>query len=133
MRKIKFRAWDNDIGVMITQSRDYHLSVLSADIGENHWDGSIGEQTAKEAERFKIMQYTGRKDKNGADIYDGDLLGIPGDPREPVEVFWSDRRSAFLLRNASKTWSEYFSDRNWDDHQVIGNIYENPELLESKQ
>ncbi len=93
-------------------------------------------------ENFHFMQYTGAKDQNYKEIYEGDLITMS--ERDGVfEVIYLDEDNspdhpffplmcAFVLIN--KVTNDYM-DFQWDDAdymEVIGNIYENPELLESK-
>ena len=83
----------------------------------------------------KIMQYTGLKDKNGRDIYEGDM--VVGGNRfinsVKGEVVYSGMCFVFVgLTAAGTQWIHTVAndiDRDLDDIEVIGNIYENPELL----
>lgn len=90
-------------------------------------------------ELFILMQYTGLKDKNGIEIYEGDIVkasstGIWG----KFQVKWrQDGSPCWIMYPAWKsgiTWSLHgtLNDKSeyQDDVEVIGNIYENPELLE---
>lgn len=73
-----------------------------------------------------IMQYTGLKDKNGKEIYEGDIvlwIDSKGNKRQNKVFF---ERGAFRLRNT------YFELLEYGILEVIGNIYENPELLEER-
>jgi hypothetical protein len=109
MREIKFRAWDTKNNEM------------------RSWDDISRNWTMLELERQSnciIMQSTGLKDKSGKDIWEGDILG--GDfNREYSEVFFNEKWAQFMTRSHISTGS-----LNKIDHlEVIGNIYENPELL----
>jgi len=121
MREIKFRAWDTDIHKMVYE----HSSGIS---DYSNW-GIL---------RYfdEIMQYTGLKDKNGKEIYEGDII-------ECDKLEWY--KKAFLSEAEIKEKPPYREVVEWDfeslsmredDYEyswtVIGNIYENPELLEDK-
>lgn len=86
------------------------------------WRDKIDLQTRREC--------TGLIDKNGTEIYEGDILeGLPqGAVKGWVEVVWLSDLSGFKLRHGLAHWDLY-RDRA-KDLEVIGNIYENPELLE---
>lgn len=143
MREIKFRAWDN-----------YKNEMRST--------VDLRSQYVQFPKCFVPMQYTGLKDKDGAEIYEGDVLRItrvywycPGHPAhntdliDQVEVYWDERRNAMCTRtfdferlkqNPNRPpyssygylgdgWNDERADRNiWE---ILGNIYENPELLNS--
>ena len=135
MREIKFRAWDKEDKRMIIDEQDF-IPVKVTNKGvlrlnphhkENFWE-FIDE------ERFEIMQYTGIKDKNGREIYEGDIISTDLDRPFNIVVF---RNGAFMFQchDNGKDYYDYMfsveeeSDR-WEYGEVIGNIYENPELLE---
>lgn len=81
-----------------------------------------------------IGQYTGLHDKNGQEIYEGDIIS---DGYEKCLVVWVKKYAGFMLKlleekNDFREWSNPFIDLGKED-EVIGNIYENPELLEEEK
>ncbi len=108
MREIKFRVWNNTGKRML-------------------YDSSLAFKANKVIEELgtKVMQYTGLKDKNNKEIYEGDVLKI-GDTI--YQIYWDDRFVEWGLTGISQSLGLMFNKEN-DDKEVIGNIYENPELL----
>ena len=132
-REIKFRAWN---GKKIT-----YTPIVS--------DGTDGGETstvmlneAIECYDYILMQYTGLKDKNGKEIYEGDIGKVHnGDPFAPetlvVVIFENGSFGVYPLANQTDIFANKymgkmlsFSDGyNKESFEVIGNRYENPELL----
>ena len=134
MREIKFRAWDKDNEKMVyipgvKRTEDW----LSPEINEliKH---------CQEEENYILMQYTGLKDKNGKEIYEGDILDFQNaNMKKPTLLGYVK----YHVERACYTVGVYFDayglplcdecDNGICDAKnlkVIGNIYENPELLE---
>lgn len=115
MREIKFRAFDQEIKRM--GQPFYPMdSVFLADGGTFH-------------ESCVFMQYTGLEDKNGKEIFEGDVVMWGGDEL-PVIVVWSECYAGFGLRRAGWMYTHFFGEAvDPTDCEVIGNIHENPELL----
>lgn len=112
MREIKFRAW--------------HTRGVSKDeFAMTYWvlgsglDNSVFFSNAKD-----VMQFTGLKDKNGKEIYEGDIL-------QTNEAGWKAKvifnHGAFLLVDNRGGFS---TEPEWKECEVIGNIHENPELVQ---
>ena len=115
MREIKFRVWDSEY----KRFRDILLDHSIRRLNNNDFE-----------DRFVFSQYTGRKDKNGKKIYEGDFLA-----RESfwsVRIEWED--TAFMVRDLDKVrynnlcFNWYLKSFDCSEWEVIGNIYENPEL-----
>lgn len=109
MRELKFRAWDKKDNCM-------HVCLDMRDLP--FWDWAS-------LSHVPVMQYTGLKDKNGIEIYEGDILGL--DSREPFGYVTFDK-AGFRLET-SRDKSNFLHNYNRFNLQIIGNIYENPELL----
>lgn len=115
MREIEFRAWHKEAEFM------FDVYGLSSTAVEEKRNGISYIYSRKDV---VLMQYTGLKDKNGKKIYEGDM--VKNDVDTGV-VFWHEARAMFLV-DSSLTDIAPMDD--WDNFEVIGNIYDNPELLE---
>lgn len=116
MRDIKFRAWHRHDGMQTPW-----LEIIDG--------GACQAMTGKPDE---IMQFTGLKDKNGAEIYEGDLIELFENKKGCAEVvFLNDYVGGWNL--AFKNEFASLGARNQQDLEVIGNIHENPELLEKEK
>ena len=82
------------------------------------------------------MQYTGLKDKNGKEIYKDDLVtALFYEEKEPFlyHIVWNPKRGGFVLQKMDQEFGGYPLDMHGlHDIEIIGNIYENPELLEAR-
>ena len=138
MRPIKFRAWDKK------EKRIYPVFKLLID----EYKGVRGVELLhayseyQDIDEVKLMQYTGLKDKNGKEIWESDLVRYAG-----REVYDSgDGSKYFLPKGVYKVtlegWGGHIEMQDYFlafgltravDLEVIGNIYENPDLLEKKR
>jgi uncharacterized phage protein (TIGR01671 family) len=123
VREVRFRAWEKTLKQIIPVN---NIDFESKQININSaW------RCFKEIE---LMQYTGLKDKNSKEIYEGDILsrkdwGMGGghDPEERYEVGLIND----YIYEEEQSW--HFKVHLWGEWcEVIGNIYENPKLLESE-
>lgn len=125
----KFRAWDNWRKRMSVVDRIYMDTKgvrLYDDFGE-YW---------RDFRDVELTQSTGLKDKNGKEIFEGDILAFETDDEViNVNVFWDEEHALFMFE--SKKYNEQESlaelvENNTYPFEIIGNVHENPELLEDK-
>lgn len=128
--KPKFRAW-----LKKEQKMDNKIEDISWLDDELYCIGD-GITYMVLAEDLVLMQSTGLKDKNGKEIFEGDILGIETDEGIlNVNIFWDDKHALFMfeseIHNEKELLAELVEDNTYP-FEIIGNIYENPELLEVK-
>lgn len=112
MRELKFRAWN------IWRKEIEYFDDL-------YWFEENGVNNEKDSQ-YHIMQYTGLKDKNGKEIYEGDIVEFKheiGDNDYSIEVY------VVRFDNGTYNISWAFADNFCDECLMLGNIYENIELL----
>lgn len=125
----KFRAWDKELQTMLDVSLiDFKKGVL---VGE-HW--KFGETNFMSFDEIELMQSTGLKDNNGKEIFEGDILAFEtNDEVINVNVFWDEEHALFMFESKKYNEQEPLAElveNNTYPFEIIGNIYENPELLE---
>lgn len=131
MREIKFRAWDKLKKIMLNNVEGMHF-----DISESGVEQIYALSTSKEFELnwrpiniIELMQYTGLKDKNGKEIYEGDIVRWYEVPVENIisgSVYWHKSLGTWFI----KSIIEYHLGLvNMGGCEVIGNKFENPELI----
>lgn len=158
MREIKFRAWDlNEMELRPWES--LITTRYNQDIFEQWKEKTGADYAGKTRPNGTVLslltdngivleQFTGLKDKNGREIYDGDIGrrmiqksnfnpgGGMGQPRldQPATKWWEEERIAKIEIFDDGTplfWHQCLSRKDWSEIEVIGNIHENPELLKS--
>ncbi|MCK8628198.1 YopX family protein [Fructobacillus cardui] len=134
MREIKFRAWD--------EKRKHYIGNWEYVINPD--DGKVLEQVGydPEYEKFSVNynavaeQYTGLHDKNGNEIYEGDIVNLHVVVLSPDDkVGYIEYRPKFgycINFGKSIARQEYWASNDKHTIEVIGNIHDNPELLEEK-
>ena len=130
MREIKFRAWDKEkktMGVPFTLQQAIKLRPFT-----------------DPTDNCLYLQFLGKKDKNGEEICEGDILATKffpeymrricwdGPPDAICEVYWDFVGFGLKAKGEKDFRYPPFHDINLDNTVVIGNIHENPELLDKK-
>ena len=128
MRAIKFRAWKSWRKSTMLYSGQFDIK----------WSAEIGRYQAIDRTRFDsqwdmpLMQYTGLKDKNGNEIYEGDILATSQrDVFFEVVYGWNGDGNTYgwNYKSLKRPKHRIYSMDKPDRLEIIGNIYENPELL----
>lgn len=115
MRKVEFRAWEKNLKEMIeVDDIDFKVGVINSSGIWRFFD------------EIELMQYTGLKDRNGKKIFEGDILKVYDDFLEgSLYGIVRFRNGRFYL----STTKSYYNE-SWIYFEVVGNIYENKDLLE---
>jgi uncharacterized phage protein (TIGR01671 family) len=124
-REIKFRVWDiekkcfipNHAWALLVNNQSFGVMMID---WENYREGEYFYDNAQ-----ILMQFTGLQDINGKDIYEGDILCVPHleGTRHKVRMVieWNNDNAEFTKYNPKNAF------------EIIGNIYENPELLKTTE
>lgn len=148
-REIKFRVWDKKKNKMIyPDGKKWGFPLGSSFLGvgtnsiliispdgdlvkHSKGDNDIRPDCEVVNEDFILMQFTGLLDKNGKEIYEGDVMTDKTRPNRDwvrVWIVWDESQARWALEDNRKDGEFSINYRNWE---IIGNIYENPELLKS--
>jgi len=135
-REIKFRAWD---------SKNKKFPFVGFNLfGEVTMFDLLKQYTLQESiDNLEFSQFTGLTDKNGKEIYEGDILISKYGDKKPFEILFGEHQT-YQEKVGSKStsigfyWNETDGeqvgfgksiDGNMDAYEVIGNVFENPELI----
>ena len=118
MRNIKFRAWSKKFNKFMAVG--FHL------IGETTLFDLLNQHRLEELEDLEITECTGLLDKNGKDVYEGDIIEFKGE--FIAKVIWCEEDAAFQIRSENNGGA-FLNERYMLNFEVIGNIFENFDLL----
>ena len=124
MRTIKFRAWNKKYGLSSTfgfgdiNGDDGHEGYIQTYSTPSRITGYIEPYDIVSGKEL-LMQFTGLHDKNGKEIYEGDIVRLE-------ETFYGRKLLKIKWLEECSAWNIYGSNR---DIEIVGNIYENPDLI----
>lgn len=145
MREIKLRAWiEKDVPDLwdgaewkmkrhcaMKDVKSIHFGTGKIMVSDAHGNHS------ENPDNYKLMQYTGLKDINGVEIYEGDIVEVFSDGEFAFnhQVAWSDEHGCYCIDaihgcNYDYTTMPWAELDQYYSYKVIGNIHQNPELLE---
>lgn len=134
----KYRAWYVLAEEMINEI--LMISFVRKEIIGKFSDGSTSVplkfEDKRNGEDVILMQSTGLYDKNGKEIFEGDILGVDTDEEiVNLNIYWDSKHALFMFEskkyNEKDLLAELVEDNTYP-FAIIGNIYENPELLEEE-
>lgn len=129
----KFRAWHNELKMMrdvftmrnIGYDTDLLVDTYGTPADDTLFMWSIAE--------IELMQWTGLQDKHGKDIYEGDIVEDNFGRYKIQRGHHSGWEALYKNEDSQAQQNLYFTDTSAAKKNVIGNIYENPELLNSNK
>lgn len=123
MREFKFRAWDTEKQEIATVN---FIGLNDYEVGME--DEECRRWRATYPYVCRLMQYTNLKDKNGKEIYEGDILKVKVDDGE-ANLYVKYTNGEYRVVNEGKWEDSLYAYMYFGDVEVVGNIYENEDLL----
>lgn len=124
-REIKFRAWDNENKYMVTSKQGVFTALRNSMDIVRQDDGyyNDGDLLKPNKEKYTLMQFTGMFDKNGKEIYEGDIVEITRECiyEKGIIIF---KNGCFFIKSKETLLALYNCELNNYKVKVIGNIWE---------
>lgn len=142
-REIKFRAWDKLNKKIVTSGLSINIDTTDRVIPISFSQGDLSYCRDNDVSSvpnihtdIEIMQFTGLTDRHGVEVYEGDIVRGRFIEKDVPDVMWltlseQEKEQGFRLFTIETIFEPYQTPMP-DDIEVIGNIYENPELLEAE-
>ena len=128
MREIKFRAWHKEKKEIVNvEEIDFMNKVIN--YIDNDYENNRQEIIGAYFEDIELMEYIGLKDEYGDEIYEGDIVTLHN---SRYKVIFNSKEARFVLKDAFFEMDIPFTNNNNERMEIVGNIYENPELLGDK-
>ena len=131
MRELKFRAWNGEemiylqnVGLQYFDFEGSYALSFVVDGYNEFWAHEQYNSASKRAALFPIMQWTGLIDNNKIDIYEGDIMNYGGNDNKQI-IFLAGSFGVLNIGSGGNSFGSY----RIDDGLIIGNIYQNPELI----
>lgn len=129
---LKYKIWDKENSCWYEPTFEAYKGKLhdltltpAGELIARNMSGSVHESSFPD--QYEVVRFTGRKDKNETEIYNGDLIDSYQNDHLPTEVYWDEQLTQYSTTNYHSTLSLCDSMNN--DTVILGNKYENPELL----
>ena len=137
-REIKFRFWDKKYKIMrddnFANPINGDAQMLFLDVAGTIWLKGNKQELTDVSDRFIALQFTGLKDKNGKEIYKGDIVEYTRKDLDKIGVLYqpTPKKVRFLIQWGEKGFKDNklgFGELSYQKGKVIGNIYKNSELF----
>lgn len=123
----RFRAWHNELGRMMSIKNMWFQNSRIEELELN--DAVMNDCITAYPDEIELMQSTGLFDRNGKEIFEGDIVLVLD---SPYTVFYDNEKGSYRLKPHDDRWNvDYMSNfSHGGNFEVVGNIYENKNLLE---
>lgn len=130
----KYRVWHHELGRLMSVKCMFFQDSEIEEFELN--DALMNDYITAYPDEIELMQSTGLKDKNDKEIFEGDILACETDNEViNLNVFWDEEHALFMFESKKYNEQEPLAElveNNTYPFEIIGNIYENPDLLEDK-